>query len=282
MSTGSSDPSTMLVTDTHPIYSVTATEHSFVLGVIKLEKRSFVQMLATKTTGHALPAELIEIVVEHLHEHYWTSTNKSWERTDALWREGHPGLYWERYMTEDTLRTWCKLAESLNLTLAAREGPHAKHLTSSGSCNDTTRSPYVVHLARAGRYSHGGIGLRASESLGLPYQMLTGQFNAYREDSLRLARLRSGICGTSVNEGAGTACALFAGGKDGEHMEGSDRVERFLEVDGLEEEMRLWDAEAVRKCKAVLGLEMVGREGDEEGMRPRLRLVQSFMSDRRS
>lgn len=65
-------------------------------------------------------------------------------------------------------------------------------------------------------------------------------------------------------------------------MEGSDRVERFLEVDGLEEEMRLWDAEAVRKCKAVLGLEMVGREGDEEGMRPRLRLVQSFMSDRRS
>lgn len=67
-------------------------------------------MLATKTTGHALPTELIEIVVEHLHEHYWTSTNKSWERTDALWREGHPGLYWERYMTEDTLRAWCKLA----------------------------------------------------------------------------------------------------------------------------------------------------------------------------
>lgn len=28
MRIGSSDPSTMLVTDTHPIYSVTATEHS--------------------------------------------------------------------------------------------------------------------------------------------------------------------------------------------------------------------------------------------------------------
>ena len=103
----------MLVVETRPVYSVAATERSFVLGVIRLEKRTFARMLVGRTAGRRLPTELAALVEDHLFEHYWAQTTaKSWDRTDALWRERHPALYWERYMTEDAVRTWCKLAVS--------------------------------------------------------------------------------------------------------------------------------------------------------------------------
>lgn len=104
----------MLVVETRPIFSVTATERSFVLGVIRLEKRVFAATLAQKAAGGRLPAELLALVEEDLFEHYWTRTTaKSWERMDAHWRNRHPGLYWERFMTGSALRTWCKLAVSV-------------------------------------------------------------------------------------------------------------------------------------------------------------------------
>ncbi|EKG21929.1 hypothetical protein MPH_00849 [Macrophomina phaseolina MS6] len=100
----------MLIVETQPIFSVTATEKSFVLGVLRLQKRGFVQMLVRKTIGHLLPTDLTVIIEDDLFKNYWARTVKTWERTDGLWKEGHPGLYWERYMTEDALRAWCKLA----------------------------------------------------------------------------------------------------------------------------------------------------------------------------
>ncbi|KAH7061454.1 hypothetical protein B0J12DRAFT_725021 [Macrophomina phaseolina] len=243
----------MLIVETQPIFSVTATEKSFVLGVLRLQKRGFVQMLVRKTIGHLLPTDLTVIIEDDLFENYWARTAKTWERTDGLWKEGHPGLYWERYMTEDALRAWCKLADTLNLTLAAREGPHAKYLSSGRSAPDTPRStPYIVHLARAGAYSHGALALAPSSALHLPSSSSATDSDATDHhqrdsDSLRLARLRSGVCGTSVDCVKGVACATFVASREGEFMEGSDRVERFLEVEGLEEEVRGWDTEAVRK-----------------------------------
>lgn len=103
----------MLAFDARPIYSVVSMERSFILGVIRLEKRLFVSMLSLKAAGHKLPTELFELVEDHLWDHYWTNTTaKRWERLDKIWRERHQGLLWEKFMTKSALDAWSKLAVS--------------------------------------------------------------------------------------------------------------------------------------------------------------------------
>ncbi|KAL1627641.1 hypothetical protein SLS56_006262 [Neofusicoccum ribis] len=277
----------MLVVETRPVYSVAATERSFVLGVIRLEKRTFARMLVGRAAGCRLPTELAALIEDRLFEHYWAQTTaKSWDRTDALWRERHPALYWERYMTEDAVRTWCKLAESLNLTLAAREGPHDKRLADGRAGMSHPIDKFVVHIARTGRYAHGGVALRGSSVLHPPSSSSPDPLNPtastepFAAEDLTVTRLRSGICSMAVDAGRGTCNASFVPGDGGAHMVGSDREERFLEVEGFEEAVKAWDDSAVKKCAAVLGLQMVGgRHGEEDALKPRLRIVQSFASD---
>lgn len=146
------------------------------------------------------------------------------------------------------------------------------------SYNDTSTQPFVVHISRAGTYSHGNISLRASSAL-FPTTISQSPVNDTAADaqySPSVARLRGGMCSTNTDVSRGTCSASFvpasAGGAES-HLIGHDRVERYLDFDGLEDEITAWDKDSVQKCITVLELQMLG------GIRPKLRLVQSFASD---
>lgn len=136
--------------------------------------------------------------------------------------------------------------------------------------------PHVVHLARAGRYSHGGMALRPSVAPPLPpgvRDTAADETNANKD--IRRAQIRGGMCYTDFSERGGTFNASYMPRRNGPLLDQTDKVERFIEFEGVEEEMRAWDGAAVRRCVDVLGLEMV--VGGEDALRPKLRLVQGFV-----
>lgn len=119
------------------------------------------------------------------------------------------------------------------------------------SYNDTSTKPFVVHIARAGTYSHGNIALRASSAL-FPTATSQSPDNDTAADaqySPSVARLRGGMCSTNADVSRGTCSASFvaasAGGAES-HLIGHDRVERYLDFDGLEDEITAWDGDSVR------------------------------------
>ncbi|KAF2140455.1 uncharacterized protein K452DRAFT_359533 [Aplosporella prunicola CBS 121167] len=271
----------MFFIETRAVYSVVATERSFVRGVSRLEKRLFARMLTNKTLKRKLPAEIAEIVEDDLFDHYWAPTAKSWERVDDLWRRKHPALYWERFMTENAMRAWGTLADSLGLVLAARGGPYDNLLTDNNWRVGYFTDPFFVHISRFGHFTHGDIGLHF-------WSLQADRFKEIRDNERQrgisstydynITRLRSGICSTALDEKSGTVNAYFVAQNGAEHKT-NDRVERFMELEGVEEAMKSWDGEAMEKCIKILGLDMVGTKRGGDELKPRLRVVQSFASD---
>lgn len=239
----SQDPLVCTKTALSPLYGIFVTERSYLLAVRHAAQTSYARALAHRVLQPRLPTELIDYIAEEMALSAHAEAETVWEGMDK--KQG------ER---------WAKFAGGM------------VHRHEDGvlvRCVEVT-VPRERARVRTRRYAH--ISMRAGDEGGSSGPSVTVLVPGHVPASGGAAfKYRSAVKVTCRPENGEELSAVEVESD----ILAEGRVDGLVQLDGVEEAMQAWDRGAVQGFVRKLGLEVVVVPGEDDGLKPRLRLLQA-------
>jgi hypothetical protein len=232
---------------TRPLYGILTTEKSNLLALRHLVQAYHASFLAHRVLGSRLPAELVDHIAEDIAALEYASMLQLWK---AL---GHKKDYRSGFFDlPEHGRTAAEKAAFKEVALLKGGAPCMRIVVDRAGAGDVR---YIHFSSRKNRPSLIEVVPGAASASGPTLRYAGGRLQVHCSPGTQSEYSKEQI-------------QVWPSSKE-------IKVGKLVQVDGIEEAIKVWDQEAAEHYVKSLGLEVVSMNGEEEAdMTPRLRLVQ--------